>query len=126
VRQADCQSRGFAAAYHQDTGKEAWRFWTVPAAGEPGSEPWQGKGIEQPSADAWFTGTYDPQLDLVYWPTSPTCLTASNTLPLAPGRIFWRSAWRSRVRMPCRGTQLSFSAKLARAGEATTPLWSWL
>jgi alcohol dehydrogenase (cytochrome c) len=62
-------ARGFVAAYHQDTGKEAWRFWTVPAAGEPGSESWQGKGIEHPSADGWFTGTYDPQLDLVYWPT---------------------------------------------------------
>lgn len=61
--------RGFLAAYDQTTGKEAWRFWTVPKAGEPGSETWQGKGIEHGSAAAWFTGTYDPGLDLIYWPT---------------------------------------------------------
>jgi len=62
-------ARGFVAAYDQATGKEAWRFWTVPAAGEPGSETWKGKGIEHPSAVAWFTGSYDPELGLVYWPT---------------------------------------------------------
>jgi len=31
-------ARGFVAAYDQASGKEVWRFWTVPAAGEPGSE----------------------------------------------------------------------------------------
>jgi len=62
-------ARGFIAAYDQATGKEVWRFWTVPAPGEPGSETWKGKGIEHPSAVAWFTGTYDPELDTLYWPT---------------------------------------------------------
>ena len=62
-------ARGFVAAFDQATGKEAWRFWTVPAPGEPGSETWKGKGIEHPSSVTWLTGTYDPQLDTVYWPT---------------------------------------------------------
>ena len=35
--------RGFIAAYHADTGKQAWRFWSVPARGEPAAETWQGK-----------------------------------------------------------------------------------
>jgi alcohol dehydrogenase (cytochrome c) len=61
--------RGFVAAYDQATGKEVWRFWTVPRPGEPKSETWQGKGIEHPGATTWLTGTYDPQLDMVYWPT---------------------------------------------------------
>jgi alcohol dehydrogenase (cytochrome c) len=61
--------RGFLAAYDQTTGKEVWRFWTVPKPGEPGSETWQGKGIEHPGATTWLTGTYDPELDTVYWPT---------------------------------------------------------
>ncbi len=61
--------RGFVAAYDQPTGKEVWRFWTVPRPGEPKSETWQGKGIEHPGATTWLTGTYDPQLDTVYWPT---------------------------------------------------------
>ncbi len=62
-------SRGFVAAFDQNTGKEAWRFWTVPLPGEPGSETWKGKGIQHGGAPTWFTGTYDPVLDIVYWPT---------------------------------------------------------
>ncbi|MBI1356626.1 MAG: PQQ-dependent dehydrogenase, methanol/ethanol family [Acidobacteria bacterium] len=61
--------RGFVAAYDQKTGEEAWRFWTVPLPGEPGSETWKGVGIAHGGAPTWFTGTYDPELDLVYWPT---------------------------------------------------------
>src|SRR6185503_4094125 len=59
--------RGFVAAYDQSTGKEVWRFWTVPAAGERGSETWQGKGIAHPGGSTWMTGAYDAQLGLVYW-----------------------------------------------------------
>jgi len=61
--------RGFLAAFDQTTGKEVWRFWTVPKPGEPGSETWVGKEIEHPGSAAWFTGSYDPQLDTVYWQT---------------------------------------------------------
>ena len=61
--------RGFVAAYDQTTGKEVWRFWTVPRPGEPKADTWQGKGIEHPGATAWLTGTYDPELDTLYWPT---------------------------------------------------------
>jgi len=60
--------RGFLAAYDQATGKEMWRFWTVPKPGEPGSETWQGPGIEHPGGTTWLTGTYDAELDTVYWP----------------------------------------------------------
>jgi alcohol dehydrogenase (cytochrome c) len=62
-------ARGFLAAFDQATGKEAWRFWTVPKAGESPSDTWQGKGIEHPGAPTWFTGTYDSELDTIYWPT---------------------------------------------------------
>ena len=51
--------RGFVAAYDAATGKEAWRFWTVPARGEPGSETWKGKDIEHGCAATWLTGTFD-------------------------------------------------------------------
>ena len=61
--------RGFLAAYDQTTGKEAWRFWTVPKPGEPGAETWKGAGIEQPGGTTWMTGVYDAALGLVYWTT---------------------------------------------------------
>lgn len=62
-------TRGFLAAYDQATGKEVWRFWTVPLPGEPGSETWKGKGIEHGGAPTWFTGTYDSSSGTLYWPT---------------------------------------------------------
>jgi alcohol dehydrogenase (cytochrome c) len=61
--------RGFLAAYDQVTGKEVWRFWTVPKPGEPGAETWIGRDIEHGGAPTWLTGSYDPALDLVYWTT---------------------------------------------------------
>ena len=62
-------ARGFIAAFDPSDGKEAWRFWTVPRPGEPGSETWSGKAIEHPSGVAWLTGSYDPELDTIYWAT---------------------------------------------------------
>lgn len=62
-------ARGFVAAYDQASGKEAWRFWTVPLPGEPGSETWEGKGIVHGGAPTWFTGTYDSETDTIFWPT---------------------------------------------------------
>jgi alcohol dehydrogenase (cytochrome c) len=64
----DDGARGFVAAYDQTSGKELWRFWTVPKRGEPASETWQGTGIDHPSGATWMTGTYDKDLDTLYWP----------------------------------------------------------
>ena len=61
-------ANGFVIAFDQATGKEVWRFWTVPKPGQPGSETWKGKDIEHGGAPTWFTGSYDPDLDIVYWP----------------------------------------------------------
>jgi alcohol dehydrogenase (cytochrome c) len=61
--------RGFVDAYDAKTGKRAWRFWTVPAAGEPGSETWSADSWKKGSAATWLTGSYDPDLNLIYWGT---------------------------------------------------------
>ena len=61
--------RGFVAAYEIATGKESWRFWTVPNPGEPGSDTWKGAQTEHRGGASWMIGTSDPQLGLVYWPT---------------------------------------------------------
>ena len=61
--------RGFVAALDAGDGHEAWRFWTVPAKGEPGSETWGGFPAEWGGGPTWTTGSYDPALNLVYWPT---------------------------------------------------------
>jgi len=62
-------ANGFVAAFDQQTGKEVWRFWTVPRPGDPGADTWKGSGPpDHRGAPTWFTGSYDPDLDLLYWP----------------------------------------------------------
>ena len=61
--------RGFVAAYEPATGKEVWRFNTVPAPGEPGSESWSGEAWKTGGGSLWVTGSYDPSLNLTYWGT---------------------------------------------------------
>ncbi len=59
--------RGFLAAYDAKTGKEAWRFYTIPAPGEPGSETWKGDAWKRGGASVWVTGSYDPETNLTFW-----------------------------------------------------------
>ncbi len=59
--------RGFIAAYDATSGKERWRFATVPAPGEPGNETWAGNSWRDGGAPTWLTGSYDPELDLLIW-----------------------------------------------------------
>jgi alcohol dehydrogenase (cytochrome c) len=66
-------ARGLLDAYDADTGARLWRFWTVPALGEPGSETWQGSAMEHGCGTTWLTGTFDPELNLLYWTTGNPC-----------------------------------------------------
>jgi alcohol dehydrogenase (cytochrome c) len=59
--------RGFIAAYDARTGKEAWRFYTIPGPGEPGHETWAGDSWRHGGGSVWVTGSYDPDLNLTYW-----------------------------------------------------------
>ncbi len=61
--------RGFVGAWKVTTGELAWRFWTVPAPGDPVSETWKGDSVEGRGGATWLTGTYDPATGLLYWPT---------------------------------------------------------
>jgi alcohol dehydrogenase (cytochrome c) len=61
--------RGFVAAYDAETGKEAWRFWTIPAPGEKGSESWPGEMYLHGGGTTWMPGTYDAELNTIYWGT---------------------------------------------------------
>jgi len=65
--------RGFVAAYKASTGEQVWRFWIVPAPGEPLAETWKGKAIEHPCATGWLTGTYDIETNLLFWTTGNPC-----------------------------------------------------
>src|ERR1700674_3562252 len=62
--------RGFLAAFDAETGKPAWRFWTIPGPGEPGSASWPGKMYLRGGGTTWMPGTYDPELNTLFWGTS--------------------------------------------------------
>jgi alcohol dehydrogenase (cytochrome c) len=61
--------RGFIDAYDVRSGALVWRFYTIPGPGEPGHESWAGDSWAHGGTPAWVTGSYDPELNLLYWPT---------------------------------------------------------
>jgi alcohol dehydrogenase (cytochrome c) len=62
--------RGAIQAYDQETGKLVWRTYTVPAAGEPGADTWKGDSYKNGGGAAWLVGSYDPELNLIYYGSS--------------------------------------------------------
>jgi alcohol dehydrogenase (cytochrome c) len=63
------KTRGFVAAFDTATGKEAWRFYTIPGPDEFGHETWSGDSWKTGGAGVWATGAYDADLNLTYWGT---------------------------------------------------------
>jgi PQQ-dependent dehydrogenase (methanol/ethanol family) len=63
----DGPMRGFIDAFHADTGKLAWRFYTIPKPGEPLAETWKGSALPTGGGATWETGSYDPETGLLYW-----------------------------------------------------------
>ncbi len=66
----DSGVRGFVASYDAASGKPNWRLWTIPGPGEFGSSSWPGDSYLHGGATTWMPGTYDPELDTLYWTTS--------------------------------------------------------
>ena len=64
-------TRGFLDGWDPETGRKLWRRHTIPAPGEPGSETWpvDGEAWRFGGGPTWRSGSYDPELDLVYWGT---------------------------------------------------------
>ncbi|TAJ94158.1 MAG: hypothetical protein EPO31_08290 [Gammaproteobacteria bacterium] len=104
----------YISAHHARTGKEAWRFYTTPAPGEPGDESWDGAALDKRQASTWgLPGSYDPEHHLIYWGianpmpdlridrhdgdsgpkrlTAPSDLYSNSTVALNPdsGKLVW-------------------------------------
>ena len=96
----------FIAGHDAETGEELWRRFTIARPGEPGGDSWGGLPLEDRwHVSAWMPGTYDPELDLVYWGTGVPgpypqiargteggdLLYSNSTLALNPetGEIVW-------------------------------------
>ena len=65
----DLGTRGRITAFDAKTGKERWRFYTVPGPGEPGNDSWSGDSWMKGGAAVWNSPAYDPETNLTFWGT---------------------------------------------------------
>ena len=61
--------RGFVDSYDAQSGERLWRAWTIPGPDHPDNQTWAGDSWRTGGSPSWITGSYDPDLDLVYWGT---------------------------------------------------------
>ena len=67
VTGGDGAHRGYLSAFDVATGKLKWRFYTIPGPGQPGHDTWPGDSWKFGGGSTWMTGSYDADLDLLYW-----------------------------------------------------------
>lgn len=61
----------FITAHDAETGEERWRTYTIARPGEPGGETWGDLSLVlRGGGDSWIPGSYDPELELLYWPVA--------------------------------------------------------
>ena len=61
--------RGFVDAYDVETGERVWRLYTIPGPEHPDNSSWEGDSWKTGGSPTWITGSYDADLDLIYWGT---------------------------------------------------------
>ena len=129
VAGAEFAHRGYLEGLDPQTGKQLWRTYTIPAKGEPGYETWAGNSALTGGGSTWITGSYDPELDLVFWGTGNPApwnpvgrkgdnLHANSILAIEPKT--GRSAGRTRSRRGIRSTMTastSSSTPISRSME---------
>ncbi|MGO4211870.1 acido-empty-quinoprotein group A [Terriglobus sp. 2YAB30_2] len=66
--------RGYLESRDPETGELQWRWWSEPRKmGDPGSETWPTQAaMDHGGGMTWMPGTYDPELNLIYWGTGNT------------------------------------------------------
>jgi alcohol dehydrogenase (cytochrome c) len=73
---------GVIDSFNADTGKLEWQWSALPKPGEPGSETWPKTtdAMEHGGGMTWLTGTYDPEMNLLFWGTAnPNPVMNGNT-----------------------------------------------
>jgi len=69
IAPSDHGLNGFLDAYDANTGERIWRWHAIPRPGEPGNDTWAGDSWKTGGGGTWLTGSYDPELNLLFWGT---------------------------------------------------------
>jgi len=64
---AEFGTRGFIDGWDPATGKRLWRTYSIPTPDEPGGDTWKGDTWKLGGGSTWITGSYDAELNTVYW-----------------------------------------------------------
>ncbi|MES5481244.1 methanol/ethanol family PQQ-dependent dehydrogenase [Bradyrhizobium sp. INPA03-11B] len=64
---AEFGTRGFIDGWDPATGKKLWRTYSIPTPDEPGGDTWKGDTWKLGGGSTWITGSYDAELNTVYW-----------------------------------------------------------
>ncbi len=81
----DSAHRGYLTAFNAKTGRLAWRWYVVPGPGEKGNDTWKGDSWKLGGGAPWMTGSFDPDLNLIYWGTGNPSGDFYDEGRLAPG-----------------------------------------
>jgi alcohol dehydrogenase (cytochrome c) len=81
----DAAHRGYLTAFYMKTGRLAWRWYVIPGPGEKGHDTWKGDSWKLGGGAPWMTGSFDPELNLVYWGTGNAGGDFNDTDRLVPG-----------------------------------------
>ena len=81
----DESHRGYLTAFYMKTGRLAWRWYAIPGPGEKGHETWKGDSWKLGGGALWMTGSYDPELNLIYWGTGNAAGDFNDDDRLVPG-----------------------------------------
>ncbi len=81
----DQAHRGYLTAFYTKNGRFAWRWYVVPGPGEKGNETWKGDSWRFGGGSPWLTGSFDPDLNLVYWGTGNAAADFYDGDRVAPG-----------------------------------------
>ena len=87
----DAAHRGYLTAFYAKTGRFAWRWYVIPGPGEKGHETWKGDSWKFGGGAPWMTGSFDPELNLVYWGTGNASGDFNDEDRLVAGRERQRS-----------------------------------
>ena len=116
---AEFGTRDFIDGWDPATGNHVWRTYTVPSPDEPGGDTWKGDTWKFGGGSTWITGSYDPDLNTVYWGSATRPFNAA----VRPGDNLFTCSVLALDRKPARSNGTTSSRRTTRSTIIPSPRW---